>query len=444
MFEEAAGIHKYRTQKKSTLRKFEITKNDLERIKDIIAEIEQKVRSLELQLKRYKRHASLSETLEKKDLELAFLQIHRFQEKAVPMQEKIQEYQHLRESKTSETNIHEKELNQLKEQYKNQEAILHDLQNLMEELNEKRENIRNDILVSSEKARGSILTVERLEREKSNNFKKIESLKQLSLDFAKEMVELEPAIDEYLEMYKLKKEDFQKIEAKYTKKVNQLDEMQNNRWELKRKIADDNSIFERTVSIIEEKKSEERQLKDDLTKLTENKKEQKGLEKNHKIEKNHNDKIIENLKNTLMDINTKIESFRTDLNEISEQKHTVKALKKSLEGQKEFYGELLESKEGFPQGTKYVLENPKLFPQVLGTVADMFHVDEKFRDAIEVGLGDLSHSLITKDRSTALLVLQRANELEAGDLTIIPLKEALKLQVDLKNPPKLKQNVKRA
>ena len=55
----------------------------------------------------------------------------------------------------------------------------------MEELNEKRENIRNNILVSSEKARGSILTVERLEREKSNNFKKIESLKQLSLDFAK-------------------------------------------------------------------------------------------------------------------------------------------------------------------------------------------------------------------------------------------------------------------
>ena len=55
MFEEAAGIHKYRTQKKSTLRKFEATKNDLERIKDIISEIEQKVKSLELQLKRYRR-----------------------------------------------------------------------------------------------------------------------------------------------------------------------------------------------------------------------------------------------------------------------------------------------------------------------------------------------------------------------------------------------------
>ena len=61
MFEEAAGIHKYRSQRKSTIRKFEITKTDLERVQDIIAEVEQKVHHLELQLKRFKRHASLTE-----------------------------------------------------------------------------------------------------------------------------------------------------------------------------------------------------------------------------------------------------------------------------------------------------------------------------------------------------------------------------------------------
>ena len=88
MFEEAAGIHKYRSQKKSTLRKFEATKNDLERIKDIISEIEQKVKNLDLQLKRFKRHALLTENLEKKDVELAFLQIQRFQAEAAPLQKK--------------------------------------------------------------------------------------------------------------------------------------------------------------------------------------------------------------------------------------------------------------------------------------------------------------------------------------------------------------------
>ena len=444
MFEEAAGIHKYRTQKKSTLRKFVATKNDLERIRDIISEIEQKVKNLELQLKRYKRHASLSETLEKNDIELAFLQIHRFQSQALPLYQKIEEYQHLRKSKNSETSIHEQELNQLNEEYKVQEIALNELHSLMDDLNKKRENVRNNILVSSEKSRGSILTVERLGREKSNNFKKIESIKQLSLDFAKEIFELEPAIDEHLETYKSKKEDFLKIEKKYKEKVNKLDAAQNERWEFKRRLADDSSLYNRTLAIIQEKQKEQEQLKININRLIEEKEKFSKLKKNLKVEKDDNDQIIENLKNILADNDDKIESLRKELSEISEAKHTNLALKKSLKGQKEFYAELLESKEGFPHGTKYVLENPRMFPQVLGTVADMFHVEERYRDALEVGLGDLSHSLITKDRSTAIKILQKANEVNAGDLTIIPLEEALKLKKDLKSPPELGKKSKRA
>ena len=86
----------------------------------------------------------------------------------------------------------------------------------------------------------------------------------------------------------------------------------------------------------------------------------------------------------------------------------------------------MESKEGFPQGTIYVLENPKLFPGVLGTVADMFQVEEKYRDALEVGLGDLSHALITKNRASAIKILKKVNELKAGDITIIPFRRGFK------------------
>ena len=92
---------KYRTQKKSTVRKFEATRNDLERVQDIIAEVEQKVRSLDLQLKRFKRHASLIEKLESKDIELAFVQIHRFKSTILPLHLKIEEFRHLRESKSN-------------------------------------------------------------------------------------------------------------------------------------------------------------------------------------------------------------------------------------------------------------------------------------------------------------------------------------------------------
>ena len=145
---------------------------------------------------------------------------------------------------------------ELRKEYKNQEQDLNQSQSKMNEMNEKRESLRNDILVHSEKGRAAILTIERLEREKSNNFKKIESLKQLKLDFDKELIELEPEIEEQLDKYKIGNEDFVKLDKEYQKVVKELDQLQNERWNLQRKTADEQSIYDRTRITISEKSEE--------------------------------------------------------------------------------------------------------------------------------------------------------------------------------------------
>ena len=53
---------------------------------------------------------------------------------------------------------------------------------------------------------------------------------------------------------------------------------------------------------------------------------------------------------------------------------------------------------------------------MLGTVADVFSVEDKYRDALENGLGELSHCLISKDKKTGLQTLEKATEANAGDL----------------------------
>ncbi|MDP7273100.1 MAG: AAA family ATPase, partial [Candidatus Marinimicrobia bacterium] len=239
MFEEAAGINKYRHQRKRTLRRFEATRVDLERISDIIAEVEQKVRTLELQLKRFKRHATLNEDLEENDLALAYLQVFRYRSLIAPLEKKIKEFKHLRESKSTESSIHEKELNQFRDTYRVQEKELNELQINMTELNENREAIRNKILVWTEQGRGALLTVDRLNRESQNNCKKIGDLNQLSLDFDKEMSELEPNINALLETYKKEKDIFEKLESNYRQLVENLDHAQDARWELQRRQTED-------------------------------------------------------------------------------------------------------------------------------------------------------------------------------------------------------------
>ena len=444
MFEEAAGIHKYRSQRKTTLRKFEATRTDLERIKDIIAEVEQKVNSLRLQLKRFKRHATLTETLEIKDLELAFLQVHRYQSIVAPLQARIEEFQHLRESKSSESSIHEKELEQFQTAYKSQGTELNSMQSVMSDMNDKRESLRNMILVWTEQGRGSLLTVDRLERERGANGSKIDSLKQLSLDFDKEMRDLVPTIDAQLESYKMEKNAFDKVEISYQKTVQKLDDVQNDRWELQRKLANDRSLFDRTEALVDDKAIAVGKLLQVIADLQNEEKSHSNSQAKLKRDKKEAEKNLSIAKTNLKKSDSKLTLLKSDQDSISEEKHAVSAQIQSLTGQREFYSELLESREGFPEGARYVLENPRLFPGVLGTVADMFQVDEEFRDALESGLGDLSHCLIATNKKEAISTLEKARKNQAGDFTLIPLKEATKLKTDLKNLPKNQLVIKRA
>ena len=71
MFEEAAGVNKYKKQRASTFRKLEATRLDLERINDIASEVKSKVKTLGLQLKRFERHHKLTVNLTTKEMTLA-------------------------------------------------------------------------------------------------------------------------------------------------------------------------------------------------------------------------------------------------------------------------------------------------------------------------------------------------------------------------------------
>ena len=108
MFEEASGIHKYRMQRKSTIRRFDRTQLDIERVDDIIYEVEQKVKSLDLQLKRYKRHSKLSKMLENYDFELAYLQRQRLELSLVPLKTKIDQFNQMLNSKIDKKEQFEK------------------------------------------------------------------------------------------------------------------------------------------------------------------------------------------------------------------------------------------------------------------------------------------------------------------------------------------------
>ena len=444
MFEEASGINKYRKQRKSTLRKFDATRFDLERINDVISEVEQKVHGLELQLKRFKRHEKLTEQLRETDIALAFLRVDKYRGIMLPLQDEIKEYNHLRNSKTDQSSKHEEELEKNREVYKKQEEELNILQGNLLELTESQQDIRQNILIWTEKGRSSLLSIERGQSNYKSNEDRIEILIKDGSTFLKESESLQSDLDKSLTLYKSEKESLEKIEIEYHKELKHLDQIQNERWNHQKKMVSNRSIYDRTLSLIDdkteanntliEKLSLEKDKSEDIRGIiTSLEKKQSALEKNLSGEK----KIANKLQLQLEQKIIKQQDIIKDYNSL-----IVKT--ESLNDQAKFYSELVESNEGFPEGTQYVLENPKVFSNVLGTVADVFSVEDKYRDALENGLGELSHCLISKDKKTGLQTLEKATDANAGDLTIIPFKEAIELKVKLDPLPKTSNIIARA
>ena len=444
MFEEASGINKYRKQRKSTLRKFDATRFDLERISDVISEVEQKVHGLELQLKRFKRHEKLTKQLREKDIELAFLIVDRYRSIMMPLEQEIKDYKHLKASKSDQSSIHEDELERHRSIYLKQEEELNNFQSEMTDLSEEQQSTRQNILVWTEKGRSAILTIDRGKVDYSKNKDKIEHLKEQINEYDKEVDSLQSNLDESLNKYKKEKQELENIEADYHKKLKELDQVQNDRWVQQRAMANDRSMFDRTSNLIDEKKVSQDILN---TKISDQKNESKNLRFEIKtLEKTQKslDKNLNSNKNSLAESEKQLHNLLDKKNELINKYNKLLVKKGSLNDQSEFYEELIESKEGFPEGTQYVLENPDKFAGVLGTIADVFQVDEKYRDALETGLGDLSHCMISKDRKTALQTLDKAVAQSAGDLTIIPLKEAISFKTQLKDLPQNKNIIARA
>src|SRR5258707_14335808 len=81
LFEEAAGISKFKKRKKETLRKLEDTDADLERGEDLLFEIEKNMKSLEKQAKQTETYYKIKEDYKEKNIQLAKAVVHKQKEK---------------------------------------------------------------------------------------------------------------------------------------------------------------------------------------------------------------------------------------------------------------------------------------------------------------------------------------------------------------------------
>ena len=150
LFEEAAGITRYKQRRKQSFKLLESTSRDLSRVDDVVAEVEKKVRSLKLQVRKAEKLRELKKRIRELDLALSWLRMEELREQLEPMQQRIREEERLHHAcataiATEESAAEERELLLLKE-----ESAMTESQKRLNEFNQRIHSLEKTLLQHEE------------------------------------------------------------------------------------------------------------------------------------------------------------------------------------------------------------------------------------------------------------------------------------------------------
>ncbi len=423
LFEEAAGVNKYREQRKAALRKLDATEEDLVRVTDIIGEVEAKVKTLKGQLRQYERYQKVSGdvieaevllaasriTALKKDKDPLESQIKRQRNKLVQISDTLQKLEDIAENKQTEHDNIEIKLNKQTNHYN--------------ECREKRNHAQTEELLLKEQYQHKLSEFTRLNEEITGTTTRIEKTKQRISQLDQEEKKYEKQLQNQQSDQKKFRDQQTGMEQAFKKASEELDLLQDRKYGLIRQqseqLAKQNALQE-NISFLE---NEITGIENEMSK-----KNDRQVFLSNQIEESR-DKVSE-LQEELEELQTDLEQAEEELEELTDkqekllvQKRDVDSRLDQLNNKIDFYADLLETKEGFSPALQYVLKHKEKFSGIVGSFAENINVADDYTEALKSVLGQLSDLLITENLENALAVVQAVEKMKQGRLSVIALEK---------------------
>ena len=425
IFEEAAGIVKYRTRKQESEKKLEHTKLNLLRINDILSEIEGNLEPLQMQADKAKKYLNLKEELKNIEIGLFVYNIEKYKqdlEKVVQDIEIMQVQCNDEEGRLERVKILKEELkasiDEITETIENMSNIGFESQKQIEQLNSDINVAKTRITNNNENNERYLKEIEEqnakiqeLKEEIEQKEAKKDNLKQNKEKFEKELNEKQAELDKLTE--KLSSKELEIEGYKHT-----VEENTDKRYELQSEINAQNINYQnfekRQAQIKQEMQSTISEL--DGTRLN---KEDIAKQFNEiENKKNKAQNSLNEVAKQREEANQKIKSFESNINILSSEMRIKESrLKFLIETEKE--------KEGYIKSVKSLLkdcENIKeLGKGMNGVLANIIEVPDELQTAIEMCLGASLQNIVTETETDAKRLVEHLRKNNLGRASFLPI-----------------------
>lgn len=425
IFEEAAGIVKYRTRKQESEKKLEQTKLNLLRINDILAEIEANIEPLKLQSDKAKQFLDLREELKSIEVGLFIYNINTYKEKLeqlVKDEDIITSQKEAEDSKMEALQASKEELRQVVDDIT---AQIENMQNIGFESSNKIEKINSEIGISNERIQNNTANKQRLEAEILEVKSRIEELKEeqrqklekkTNLTSNKEKFEKELAEKE-AELAELSK----KLSAKELEIEGKKQIVQNNidkKYEFAAEINTQDVNYENLEKHKKQLKNEIDSVISELDSTRYGKNEiSKGF---YDIESKRNI-AVEKLEKSVQAKEQNMQKLKQYEDEISKLTYT----QRMKQARHQFLIETEKEKEGYNKTVKSLLvacdKDSNLNKGIHGVLANLISVEKEYETAIEMCLGQSLQNIVTSTEQDAKKMIEYLRTNSLGRASFLPI-----------------------
>lgn len=418
IFEEAAGVLKYKTRRKETESKLQQTQDNLDRLEDIIYELDNQIKPLAKQAENARKFLDLDGQRKAIYLDVLVAQIKEnkaelelTEEELTQVQELLTSYYQKREELEEENQSLKKKRQDLQAEMAKDQGSLMDLTSLISDLERKLALSKlesEQVALNQQEAQARLTALEdkreTLSTEKAEKEGNLEQLEESLAENNKELNRLEAELlafsDDPDQMIELLRERFVALLQEEADVSNQLTRIENeleNSRQLSQKQADQVEKLKEQLATAKEKAS---QQKSDL-----------------ETAKEQVQKLLADYQASAKEQEEQKVSYQAQQSQFFDRLDSLKnkqARAQSLEN-------ILKNHSNFYAGVKSVLQEKDRLGGIIGAVSEHLTFDVHYQTALEIALGASSQHIIVEDENAATKAIDFLKRNRAGRATFLPL-----------------------
>ncbi|MGG4447891.1 chromosome segregation protein SMC [Brevibacillus porteri] len=419
IFEEAAGIVKYKTRKREAEKKLDDTEQNLVRIHDIVSEITEQIGPLQEQAEIAKTYKELHRQLVEHEVALYVQQIEAAHTKWEAATGRVEELKNLLIGQTTEASKQEADLEQARFHVTQIDQSIEELQQVLLTVSEETEKVEGQREVLRERMRNLNAnrqqTMEQMHRitEKQHGLEaelaeEQERAKEADRRMTEAHASLQEAEGQFFSMVQSLTDDVERLKSDYFEKLNEMANLRNENRHQEQLLKTSEARVERQLSGKKQLDEEEEQRLAQLSQL------QDQLEK-----------IVSTIQETGVRYKELVEGMREGQARLETARRELRHWEQKREAAKSRFDLLKEMQSefaGFQQGVKEILKaRERGFKGIHGAVAELVVVPQQYETAMEVALGGALQNVVVDDEASGRAAIAHLKQHNAGRATFLPL-----------------------